>query len=303
MSTLTHDSTQDATLADSSPLTLRRLAGALGAEVHKLRLSADLPAAQIEALYQQLLVHKVLFFRGQHHLDDDGQEAFARRFGNLVAHPTQPVSRGSVILELDASRGGGRADAWHSDVTFVPAYPKLAILRAVIVPDWGGDTVWANTAAAYAKLPEALQQLADKLWTVHSNDYDYASVRYQATPEGLKHYKEVFRSTIYRTEHPLVHVHPETGERNLLLGHFVQHIAGLRKSESERLLALLHERTTQLENTVRWSWQAGDVAIWDNRATLHYAINDYGEQPRVVRRVTVDGERPLSVDGRLSSAH
>ena len=302
MSVLTFETAPTAPVPQSIPLTIKRLAGSLGAEVLNLHLSHTLETAQINTLYQEVLKYKVLFFRAQHHLDDEGQEAFARRFGDLAPHPTQPVSRGSAILELDASSGGGRADAWHSDVSFVPAYPKLSILRSVTIPSYGGDTVWANTASAYAQLPESLQRLADNLWALHSNDYDYVAVRNKVTPSALKHYREVFTSTVFRTEHPLVHVHPDTGERNLLLGHFVQRIVGLNKSESQRLLNMFHERTIQLENTVRWSWQVGDVAIWDNRATLHYAINDYGDQPRVVRRVTINGQPARSVDGRLSIA-
>lgn len=300
MSTLLETAATSSTPAAPAPLALRRLSGALGAEVSGIQLSGDLPQAGIDAIYQALLRHKVLFFRGQGHLGDEGQEAFARRFGALVPHPTQPVARGSAILELDASRGGGRADSWHTDVTFVPAYPKLSILRGVVIPEFGGDTVWANTATAYANLPEPLQRLADGLWALHSNEYDYAANRSQVSEQALKHYQEVFLSTIYRTEHPLVHVHPETGERNLLLGHFVRRILGLTQAESDRIFGIFQERTIRLENTVRWSWQAGDVAIWDNRATQHYAVNDYGDQPRVVRRVTIDGERAVSVDGRRS---
>jgi taurine dioxygenase len=99
----------------------------------------------------------------------------------------------------------------------------------------------------------------------------------------------------------VVHVHPETNERALLLGHFVKRFAGLPGSESARLFELLQHRVTRLENTVRWQWRQDDVAIWDNRATQHYAVNDYGNQPRVVRRVTVHGVTAVSVDGRRST--
>jgi alpha-ketoglutarate-dependent taurine dioxygenase len=105
---------------------------------------------------------------------------------------------------------------------------------------------------------------------------------------------------VYETEHPVVHVHPETGERHLLLGHFVKKIVGVPPADSARLYQLLQDHVTRLENTVRWHWQPGDVAVWDNRATQHYAINDYGDQHRVVRRVTVDGSAPVSIDGKHS---
>jgi alpha-ketoglutarate-dependent taurine dioxygenase len=281
---------------DVVPLTAR-----VGAEIRNIRLDGDLPQAVIAGINQKLLRHKVVFFRDQAHLDDAAQEAFARRLGDLVPHPTQgPVQGTSSILALDSSRGGGRADQWHTDVTFVDAYPKFSVLRGVVVPEAGGDTIWSNTHAAYLSLPEPLRLLADNLWAVHSNVYDYAAVRPRATAEEKKHFEEVFTSTVYETEHPVVRVHPETGERSLLLGNFVQRLVGLSKSDSARLYEVFQSYVTAPENTVRWRWRAGDVAIWDNRATQHYAVNDYGDQHRLVRRATVDGDVPVSVDGRRS---
>ncbi|WP_186108833.1 TauD/TfdA dioxygenase family protein [Burkholderia gladioli] len=286
--------------AVDTPLALRRVAGRIGAEVSDLELSADIDETRFAALLDALHTHKVLFFRGQHHLDDAAQEAFARRFGQTVAHPTVPSVDGTAaLLELD-SQHGARANSWHTDVTFVDAYPKVSILRAVVIPPAGGDTVWANTAAAYQHLPAPLRALADTLWAIHTNAYDYAASHVNADADQLKRYREVFTSTVYETEHPVVRVHPVTGERTLVLGHFVQRIKGLSTGESAHLLQVLHEHVTRLENTVRWNWREGDVAIWDNRATQHYAINDYGDARRVVRRATVHGDVPVSVDGRHS---
>lgn len=276
------------------------IAGRIGAKIKGVNLGADLDQSTVDSIREALLKYKVVFFRGQHQLDDAGQEELARLFGSAVAHPTVPIKDGSrFVLELD-SQHGGRADSWHTDVTFVAAYPAFSILRAVEVPAAGGDTVWANTAAAYDHLPDSLRSLVDGLWAVHSNEYDYAAHRNQISERDSSHYREVFTSTLYETEHPIVHVHPETGERSLILGHFAKRIVGLSKSDSAQLLTLLQSHVTRLENTVRWRWQAGDVAIWDNRATQHYAINDYGDQHRVVRRVTVDGAVPVSIDGRHS---
>ncbi|SDE23303.1 TauD/TfdA dioxygenase family protein [Paraburkholderia lycopersici] len=280
-------------------LDLHQVAGRIGARIDGVRLHADLDSATFDAISAALLRHKVLFFRGQQHLDDTAQEAFARRFGETVAHPTVPSVEGGSLLELD-SLHGARANSWHTDVTFVDAYPKVSILRAVVIPPFGGDTVWANTAAAYAQLPEPLRALADTLWALHTNAYDYASTHANADSAQLKRYREVFTSKRYETEHPVVRVHPETGERTLVLGHFVQRLKGLSAFDSAHLLQVFHEHVTRLENTVRWSWQAGDVAIWDNRATQHYAINDYGDARRIVRRATVRGEVPVSIDGRQS---
>ncbi|HEY2733644.1 MAG TPA: TauD/TfdA family dioxygenase, partial [Polyangiales bacterium] len=156
------------------------------------------------------------------------------------------------------------------------------------------------TAAAYLDLPQELRELADRLWALHSNEYDYQANRRDVNRDDLKRYRQVFTSTLYETEHPVVHVHPETGERNLLLGHFVKKIIGVSSADSVRLFQLLQDHVTRLENTVRWHWQVGDVAVWDNRATQHYALDDYGDQSRLVRRVTVDGVAPVSIDGRRS---
>jgi taurine dioxygenase len=280
---------------------IRPIAGRIGAEVSGISLAADPSGAAFAAIHDALLRHKVLFFRNQHDLDDEAQQRFGRRFGELVEHPTQPSRSGTAILELDTARGGGRADRWHTDVTFVDAYPALTILRSVVAPERGGDTVLANTEAAYADLPEPLQALADRLRAVHSNLYDYAAERPRASEADRRVYEEVFTSTVHETEHPVVHVHPVTGERSLILGQFIRRFIGHSKEQSDLLFQLLQSHATRLEYTVRWRWQPGDVAVWDNRATQHIAINDYGDQQRVVRRVTVAGVVPVGVDGRRSA--
>jgi taurine dioxygenase len=286
-------------------LDIHPVAGRIGAEVRALRLSATLSADTVRALNSALLHYKVLFLRGQQHLDDASQEGFAALLGDPVAHPTVPVRAGTAsIMELD-SEHGGRANSWHTDVTFAVAPPKISVLRGVVIPPHGGDTVWANTAAAYADLPEPLRVLADRLRVVHGNDYDYAAQRSDADlhEEGIRQYRKVFTRTLHEAEHPVVRVHPETGERTLVLGHFAKKLVGLSGADSQRLLAVLQDHVTRLENTVRWRWIQGDVVIWDNRATQHYAINDYGDQKRVVRRVTLAGDVPVGVDGWRSQAH
>ena len=248
-----------------------------------------------------------MFFRDQHTLDDATHEAFAARFGDSVAHPTVPVAAGSkYLLELD-SKEGYAASSWHTDVTFVEAYPKGSILRAITIPQAGGDTVWANGETAYDGLPEPLRQLVNHLWAVHSNDYDYAAVlniRTDDTSEAAQQrqlfQKSVFASTIYETEHPVVRVHPVSGERSLLLGHFVRRFAGLNEADSARIFNVLQDHITRPENTVRWRWQPGDVAFWDNRSTQHRAIADFGLQRRTLRRATIAGEIPVGIDGRQS---
>ena len=281
---------------------LSPLSGRIGAEILDVDLNADLSDTLIQEIRQALVQYKVIFFR-QQSLDAAGQIAFARRFGEITtAHPTlPPLTEHAEVLDLDYGRTATRSNEWHTDVTFVDRPPLGSILRAIEIPPVGGDTVWANTVTAYQDLPEHLRTLADQLWAVHSNVYDYAEAA--ITPsEALKAYHEVFTSTLYETLHPVVRVHPESGERGLLLGGFVQQIQGLSVTESKDLLRLLQAYVTRLENTVRWKWQVGDVAFWDNRSTQHYAIYDYEGQPRRVQRVTIVGDRPLSIDGRSSHA-
>lgn len=282
-------------------VSIHPVAGRIGAEIRGIRLSAELDEPYRQLIKAAWLKYKVLSFRDQQHLTDALQESLVSLFGErAVPHPTSPVKDGSqFVLELDSDRGG-RANSWHTDVTFVDAYPQASILRAIEIPAAGGDTVWANTHSAYQDLSPELKALAENLWAVHSNEYDYAARKPNASAEALRRYEEYFTSTLYETEHPLVHVHPETGEKHLLLGHFLKRIQGLPLGDSQKLFELLQSHVTRLENTVRWRWQAGDVAIWDNRATQHYAVDDYGDAHRVVRRVTVDGTVPVAVDGRRS---
>jgi alpha-ketoglutarate-dependent sulfate ester dioxygenase len=286
--------------SDFDQLDLHPVAGNIGAEVRNISLSADLSDEVIQQIENALVKYKVLFFRRQHHLTDETHQAFGARFGKIVAHPTVPSPDGTKLFELDASKGGGRADSWHTDVTFVEAFPKISILRGVTIPEYGGDTVWANTARAYESLPESLKQFVGTLRAVHTNNYDYAAERLETDKQRLHHHKKVFVSSVWEAEHPVVHIHPVSGERILLLGHFVKNLVGFSSRESAQLFDLLQNRIIRLENTVRWQWQQDDVVIWDNRSTQHYAVNDYGTQPRVVRRVTVEGEPSTGIDGSRS---
>ncbi|MFK3799658.1 TauD/TfdA dioxygenase family protein [Pseudomonas sp. NPDC088444] len=275
------------------------VAGKIGAELSGIKLSGDISEQDFEFIHQALLKHKVLFFREQF-LTDEQHERFSRRFGEQVPHPTvRSAEQSAAILNLDSRET--RANSWHTDVTFVANYPKISILRGVVIPPYGGDTVWANTAAAYADLPAPLKTLADSLRALHTNVYDYAAPK-DTGEAGVKRYREQFTAEVYETEHPLVRVHPETGERSLILGHFVKQIQGVSSNDSKQLIRLFHDRITQVDNTVRWRWSEGDVAIWDNRATQHIAINDYGQAQRIVRRTTVAGDIPVGVDGRASQA-
>jgi alpha-ketoglutarate-dependent sulfate ester dioxygenase len=273
-------------LTATTSVDVRPVAGALGAEATGVRLAPDLPDEVVAQLREALLVHKVLVVRDQHHLDDQAHAGFACRLGPLTAafptaHPTVTgAPRDTVVLPVD-STGGYRANKWHTDVTFVDRPPAFSVLRALVLPPFGGDTVFANTALAHRSLPSGLRTLAEGLWAEHASGPGPAA---------------------FRTRHPVVRVHPETGERALLLGHFVTGFPGHDPADSASLLELFQRHVTRLENTMRWRWSPGDVAIWDNRATQHYAVADYGRLPRKLHRITVVGEVPVSVHGERSVA-
>jgi taurine dioxygenase len=296
-----HTQSAPVTGSPAAVASVLRIGGRIGAQVDGIRLGPHLPGRTVSLIREALLAHKVIFFRDQHHLDDDGQLGFARLLGEPTsAHPTV---RGATahILPVDSDRT--KADSWHTDVTFVDRIPAASILRAVELPPYGGTTTWANTVAAYEALPVPLKNLADQLWAVHTNAYDYA-----ANAENVETtlddrsvaYREEFRSLSFETEHPVVRVHPETGERALLLGHFIREFVGLNSKESHALFHVLQDRVIRLENTVRWSWQPGDVAIWDNRATQHYAVSDYDAHHRRLHRITLAGDIPVGIDGARS---
>jgi alkyl sulfatase len=278
-----------------------RLGANIGARIDGVRLAGDLNASTVAAINDALLEHKVIFFRNQHDLDDEGQLAFARNLGTPTrAHPTV-TSRGVEVLPIDSRYD--KANSWHTDVTFVDRIPKASLLRAVSLPSYGGTTTWASTEAAYAQLPTPLRALTENLWAVHTNQYDYAADydgRHEQPTDTVRQFRDEFVSDYYETEHPVVRVHPETGKRVLLLGHFVKQFVGLGSSESSTLFQLLQARITKLENTIRWSWQLGDLAIWDNRATQHYAVSDYDDQYRRLNRVTLAGDIPVDVHGQRS---
>jgi alpha-ketoglutarate-dependent taurine dioxygenase len=288
-----------ATLPETSRLTVAQLGSRIGARIDGVRLGPDLAPDVVAQIRAALVEHKVVFLRGQHHLDDEAQIGFGELLGPLTtAHPT--VNTGSSrVLALKATKGMA-ANSWHTDVTFVDRVPAFSILRGVTIPAYGGSTVWANTAAAYDALPAPLKALVDRLWAVHTNDYDYANHYTEEGEPNTQFTPAEFAATLYETEHPVVRVHPESGDRSLLLGHFVRNFVGFNAKESSALFNLLQERVTRLENTVRWQWEQGDVAIWDNRATQHYAVADFDTQPREVRRITVQGPVPVGIDGATS---
>jgi alpha-ketoglutarate-dependent sulfate ester dioxygenase len=282
----------------TTALTVRKVTSRIGAEVSGVDLSAPLDPATVAAIREALNVHKALVFTGVD-LDDAGQQRFASHFGELTtAHPTVPAVDGAPnILAVDSE--GGVANHWHTDVTFVVNPPQLSTLRSIVIPPYGGETLIANAGAAYRDLPEPLRAFADTLWAVHTNDYDYA-VPQEDLDDEARERRAVFTSIKYQTAHPVVRVHPLTGERGLFIGGFAQRIVGLSTAESRKVLDLLQAYVTRPENILRWRWSPNQLVIFDNRITQHYAIDNYDRQPRRLNRVTVAGDVPVGIDGGSS---
>jgi len=281
-------------------LHLTPLTGTLGAEIAGVDLRRTLGDETIAVLRAALLQHRVLFFRNQL-LDPAQQVAFGRRFGTLTpAHPIIPALDGypevfvidSALTPLrvqkrDRAAGGVK---WHTDVTFVDTPPLGSLLNAHVIPERGGDTQWADLVDAYNTLSEPLRRLVDGLEAVHDARRAFGYVTRNEAPGNARERLEALKPV----HHPAVRIHPETGERALFVNPtFTSHLVGLSPKESATILSLPYEHITQPERTVRWKWQVGDLAFWDNRATAHYAILDYGDQHRRLHRITVAGDRPF----------
>ena len=287
--------TREGQQLEVSPVT-----GTIGAELSGVDLAQQLDAETVADIRRALLEHQVVFFRDQA-LDYESQVAFARRFGTLtLGHPTiQSPPEQPLLEEVDSASGAPAAD-WHTDVTFLDQPVSFTFLRGVVIPEVGGDTVWANTVNAYETLSPELRELADGLRIVHTNVHPDTRIdggRAELHPEWAESARQ-FASTIYKAEHPAVRVHPETGKRALLLGGFALRVVGYPNELSRAVIRTFQDAVTRPENTVRWHWRVGDLAIWDNRSTQHCAVVDYGNARRRCERVTVAGETPVGVDGR-----
>ncbi|MGO9874016.1 MAG: TauD/TfdA dioxygenase family protein [Acidimicrobiia bacterium] len=291
-----------AVAAATPELTVSPITGTIGAELSGVDLAQELSDETVAAIRAALVANRVVFFRDQT-LDYERQVAFGRRFGTLtLGHPTIESPPDQPLMEeVDSAKGAPAAD-WHTDVTFLDQPVTFTCLRGVVIPDVGGDTVWANTVNAYATLTPELRALADSLRVVHTNaPTDVRIDGGRSNPAWIESGKQ-FVSTIYRAEHPAVVVHPETGEHALLLGGFAHRVVGYPNDLSRAVIRTLQEYVTRPENTVRWHWRVGDVAVWDNRSTQHCAVVDYGDAYRRCERVTVAGSAPVGVDGRPSVA-
>ena len=266
---------------------LRPIGPSIGATVDGVDLAGPLDEATIDDLRRALVAHKVLVFREQH-LDGATQAAFARRFGDLETHPFLAGSDEQpelVRLAKDAAVGGYE-NIWHSDVSWRERPALGAVLRAVEVPEVGGDTLWADMGAAYLALDDDLRALVDDAVAVHDFSMSFGmALDDAALAEARAAYPTV--------EHPVIRTHPESGERIVYVNRiFTSHIVGLDEATSEAVLAELCAQAEVPEHQMRLHWEPGMVVFWDNRATQHYAVSDYWPQVRVMERAAIVGDRP-----------
>jgi alpha-ketoglutarate-dependent taurine dioxygenase len=297
----------DTTRRDETALGLdvRPMAGHIGAEIFGVDLSQPLDAATVAEIRSTLLRWKVVFFRDQD-ITQPQHIAFGRLFGEVTpAHPTLPAAFPEFPEILLLGRGnefmkdGPRIESrWHTDVTFVPNPPMASILRGIVIPPYGGDTQFANLAVAYEQLSPEVQRFIDGLHAVHHNVLPLARGE---MPSGLAN---KFASSDLRAVHPVVRVHPETGEKVVFVNpNFTSHIVELSRQEGRHVLAMLYEHMTNPSFTVRFRWQPGSIAFWDNRATAHLVPTDVpSEFERTMQRITVAGDVPVGVDGSPSYA-
>lgn len=267
---------------DCSDLEVARLAGSLGAEIRGIDLGSpnEDDTAQILGLLHE---HMVLFFPDQH-LDVEQHVAFGSCFGELEAHPNlnNPFTKHPQVFELAASHGG-LADEWHSDISFQENPSIMSMLNMIKIPAVGGDTMWANAGAAFDALSDPMRDLCEGLTALHD-----------ATPHGKPE---------LTTIHPVVRVHPATGRKSLFVNeHFTRRIVEMSHRESEMLLQYLFSWIAEPRFTVRYKWQAGTIAMWDNRCTQHFVLSDFDEQ-RIIQRVTIMGDTPTAAASPKWSAH
>jgi taurine dioxygenase len=274
----------------TSSLTIRRVAGALGAEIGGVNLAQSLADSTIAEIRAALVEHQVIFFRDQH-LTPAQQAAFGARFGPLNIHPyVAGMPDHPEVMEIikepsDRSNFGG---GWHSDMSFLETPAIGSILYAVEIPAFGGDTLFASQAAAYDALSIGLRKTLDGLNAVHSASREYSAQGHSAQKRSSMSVVEA-DGHVGEYVHPMVLVHPESGRKALYVNPaFTLRIEGWKTRESRALLDYLFDHCRHEGFTVRFAWTPGSVAFWDNRSVWHFALNDYPGQRRHMRRVTVD---------------
>lgn len=289
----------------TTTLEVTPLSRTIGSVIRGVDLSGDLDETTIAEIRNLWISRRVIFFPGQF-LTPEQHKRFVGHFGEVTpAHPVIPGIDGHPeVFEIDYSRSREvyaqygdvstrRAGLdWHTDVTFVERPPAGSVLNAVVIPPSGGDTMWIDQIAAFDALSDSLKSYLLTLTAVHDGQAAFGS-QLASRKEGGEWDGEVYQSLV-PVEHPVVRTHPESGEKALFVNPgFTSHIKQLRRDESDALLQFLYAHSSRPEFVVRYHWRAGDLGFWDNRSTQHAVVGDYGEQHRVIQRVTLRGDRPV----------
>ncbi|WP_183600808.1 TauD/TfdA dioxygenase family protein [Paenibacillus phyllosphaerae] len=266
--------------------TLKPLGPVIGAEIEGVDLGQPLTPELKAELHRAFLEWKVLFFRNQS-IDSEQQLRFAKEWGELEKHPFLPRGSSEEVTRFEKNANmTGNENVWHTDVTWRLEPALGSVLRLSEVPPLGGDTLWADMAVAYDNLPDEVKQRIDGLTAIH--DFTGTFGRHLA-PEIL----EAKQAEFPAAEHPVVRTHPETGRKTLFVNAaFTVRIVGLEAEESEKVLNYLFRQAHVPEYQVRFHWEENSVALWDNRATQHYAVSDYFPNRRVAERISIAGDRP-----------
>ncbi len=281
----------------AQPLTVTRIAGALGAEISGVDLSRDLDNSVIAEIRRALVEHQVIFFRDQH-MTPAQHLAFGRRFGQLQVHDfVDGMMDNQEIIEVRKEEyemrnfGGG----WHTDVSYLERPALGSILYAREVPDAGGDTMFASQYLAYETLSDGMKAMLGDMRAVHSARRSYGLTAPRRADEGKTSMGIRFTEEAHaEIDHPVVRTHPESGRKCLYVhGGFTVRFKDMTAEESAPLLEYLYRHAVRPEFTCRFRWRNNSVAFWDNRCVQHNAINDYDGQRRVMHRVTIEGERPV----------
>ncbi len=267
--------------------------GALGAVIEDVDLRD--PNLDFDSLYEALLEHEVIFFR-EVDLSEEEHFALGRRFGTPSIFPVARIlgaTEPKMTMLADGPDSPNAADTWHTDVTWIATPPKVALLHMEQPSEVGGDTLWASATKAYDALSPAMQEFCCGLTAIHSYDGFARRVAEKATI-GRDEILEALARDYPPVSHPLVRTHPETGKRALFLSRiFMSHFEQLTRAESDALMEFLDEHVKESALHCRWHWSKGDLAIWDERSTLHRAAADHWPQVRVIRRLEIDGDRPF----------
>ena len=274
-----------------SRLNIKPLSGCIGAEIHGIDLTKPITHELYIQLRERLVEDEVIFFRDQA-ITPAQQYALASMFGPLQSHPAYQTVEGFPeisILESTADKPT-KIECWHSDMTFRQHPPLATVLRAQVVPDKGGDTLWASMTAAYRGLSKSMQDFLSTLTAVH--DFSYGFKESLAEPGGQQRLAQALVDNP-PVRHPVIRIHPESGKSVIFVNElFTRHIEGLSRSESDALLAFIFEHIRTPEYSCRFAWQPDSIAIWDNRSTQHKPINDYFPAHRRLERITIDGDLP-----------